>query len=304
MNRRDSKTKKLDKRLMIASVGLSATIILGLVVYQLFFQPKEIKFSLKAAIIDQLSLHSPNPTFKETAISLLEQANFTVSYFGSESTNVTFYKGLAKNDYGIIILRAHSALRASETTIDLFTSEPYSESKYLSDQSDGFLTKGNYSFDPTNFYFAITPKFIENLEGTFPKSVVIAMGCWSLKPECEEMAEAFTRKGATAYVGWNETVLNEDTDIEISKLLDWFLAKNETLANAIAITSPHNYIVNNVTVTSQMDFYPPYPSTGNLKIADLIAEANNSLTSSLLSVKQESYSFLITNTPVKIEEFR
>ena len=304
MGRSNSKTKKVDKRLLVLSIGLSTIIVLGLVAYKTFFQTPA-KFSLKAAIVDQLWEHFPNEAFKDKATNLLREAGFNVSYFESESVNVTFYRELAEGAYGIIILRAHSALRANETIVDLFTSEPYDKSKYIDYRSNGLLTKGEYLVpfeqETGQFYFAITPKFIESF-GNFPKSIIIAMGCWSLK--YYGMAQAFIDRGAKAYVGWTETVLPDDTDYETAKFLEKFLGENKTLASAIDITGRHTYYDPsiNITVTSRMDFYPPLPSVGDLKISDLIAEAKGSKTLTTFNNLGQS-SFLIVNINLKSKGF-
>ena len=303
MGRSNSKTKKVDKRLLVLSIGLSTIIVLGLVAYKTFFQTPA-KFSLKAAIVDQLWEHFPNEAFKDKATNLLREAGFNVSYFESESVNVTFYRELAEGAYGIIILRAHSALRANETIVDLFTSEPYDKSKYIDYRSNGLLTKGEYLVpfeqETGQFYFAITPKFIESF-GNFPKSIIIAMGCWSLK--YYGMAQAFIDRGAKAYVGWTETVLPDDTDYETAKFLEKFLGENKTLASAIAITGSHIFHDPSIkiTVTSRMDFYPPLPSVGVLKISDLIAEAKGSKTLTAFNNLGQS-SFLIANVNFKSKD--
>jgi hypothetical protein len=260
--------KKLfsNKQLIIAAV-LVATIALGFLLSAFLLQTREVKFSSKAAIIDQLGKDFPNTEFNETVASLLENNGFNVSYHRSESVNVTFYKELAKYNYGIIILRAHSALRKGETIVDFFTSEEYSEDKYVSEQDNGLLTRGYYSWEPNKFYFAVTPKFIENLEGSFPKSIIIAMGCNSLNETCIEMANAFINKGAKAYIGWTGLVDSSHTDSETIKLLRRLLDENQTITDAVSKASP------------DWQYYPPsemkyYPlSAGNLKISDLMAEA-------------------------------
>jgi len=259
--------KKLfsNKQLIIAAV-IVATIVLGFLVSAFLLQTQEVKFSSKAAIIDQLGKDLPNTEFNETVASLLESNGFNVSYHRSESVNVTFYKGLAKYNYGMIILRAHSALRTGETIVDFFTSEEYSEDKYVSEQDNGLLTKGYYSWEQNKFYFAITPKFIENLEGSFPKSIIIAMGCNSLNATCTEMANAFINKGAKAYIGWTGLVDPSHTDSETIKLLRMLLDDNQTITDAVSKVSPDwNY------PNSRMEFYPL--SAGNLRISDLMAES-------------------------------
>ena len=260
--------KKLfsNKQLIIIAMVIIATIVLGFLVFAFLLQTQEVKFSSKAAIIDQLGKDLPNTEFNETVASLLESNGFNVSYHRSESVNVTFYKGLAKYNYGVIILRAHSALRKGETIVDFFTSEEYSEDKYVSEQDNGLLTIGKYSGENKS-YFAVTPKFIENLEGSFPKSIIIAMGCNSLNETCTEMANAFINKGAKAYIGWTGLVNSSHTDSETIKLLRRLLDENQTITDAVSTVSPDWSFF----PPSEMKFYPL--SAGNLKISDLMAEA-------------------------------
>lgn len=264
-----------NKKLMIASMTVVAVILLGFLLFQFFLQTPEVKFSFRAAIIDQLEGEISNPDFNETGVvsSILKDAGFNVSYHRSETIDVPFFKGLAKSDYGIIIIRAHSAQREDKTIVDFFTSERFNENEYVSDQQNGLLTQGYYLWKPEIYYFAITPKFIENLEGYFPKSVVIAMGCNSLNETCTEMAEAFIKKGAKAYIGWTGLVESSHTDNETVKLLKMLLKENKTIAEAVSNTSLVQY------PPSKMNFYPS--SEGNLTISDLIASAKGSAISQI-----------------------
>jgi len=299
MTSSSSKKKALNKRLLVLSVGLSAIIIFGFIAYKMFFQNQETKFSLKAAIVDQLSEHFPNATFIIRARNLLENAGFTVSYFNSENVTVPFYRKLVEEGYGIIIFRAHSALRNETTIVDLFTSEKYRQGAYP--EYSGLLSIAKY-FVPleqaTNqSYFAITPDFIKTF-GNFPKSIIIAMGCSSLKVNCYGMAEAFISRRAIAYVGWNETVLPDDTDYETARFLEEFLGLNKTLEDAVEMTGQHRYRdpSTNINVTSRMEFYPL--SERKLRISDLIAEAKGSKTLTAFNNIGQA-SFLIVNINLK-----
>ena len=296
MPKSNSKSKKKvipNRKLLVLSVGFSAIMIFGFIAYRMFFQDQVIKFSLKAAIVDQLSENSPDITFNTTATNLLMNAEFTVSYFSSENVTVPFYEKLVQGDYGIIIFRSHSAMRVDKPIVDLFTSEEYDENKYYEYRSAGLLSRAQYLVpflpETNKSYFAITPNFIERF-GNFPKSIIIAMGCSSLN--VSGMAQAFINKGASAYVGWTNVVLPNDTDYETSKFLEKFLDENRTLASSIAVTSSHNYYDPNkhIRVISKMDFYPVLPTVDELKISDLIAEAKNPKT---LFSSVEQFSFLI-----------
>lgn len=294
------------KHLVAILIVLTLIITLCSVVFFLFLQPSEVAFSMNAAIIDQLGesdLLLSNSTFVESVTNLLEGRNFTVTYY-NKTLDVNFFKKLAEYNYGIIVLRVHSALRKDNSTVDLFTSEKYDpnydSNKYRSERENGLLTIGEYLYAPGKYYFAITSLFINNLVGRFPKSIIIAMGCWSLKPGCEQMAKAFRDKGAKAYIGWTDIIYPQDTDHETATLLEMFLAKNETLADAVAITEPHTYPA--YGKTSKMEFYPVSPSIGNLRISDLIAEAKNSKTFTTFN-NLELFSFVIANINLESKDF-
>ncbi len=293
------------KHLVPILIVLTLVITLCSVVFFLFLKPSELAFPLSAAIIDQLGESDPllsNSTFVESVTNLLESRNFTVTYY-NKTLDVSFFKRLAEYNYGIIVLRVHSALREDNSTVDLFTSEKYDPNKYSSEQERELITVGEYLYSPGKYYFAITSHFIRNLEGRFPKSIIIAMGCWSLKPKCEQIAMAFRDKGAKAYIGWTDIVLPKDTDHETARFLEMFLDKNKTLDSAVT-TGRHTYYYHdpktNETVTSQMEFYPL--SERNLKISDLIAEAKGSKTLASFNNFGQC-SFLIVNINFKSKDF-
>jgi len=306
MSRSDSKKKKKipNKRLLILSVSLSAIIIFGFVTYKMIFQNQQVKFSMKAAIVDQLSKHYLNPTFNSTATNLLKNAGFNLSYFSYKDVTVPFYKQLIESNYGIIIFRVHSALRNNTNIVDLFTSETYKENKYP--EYNGLLSKAEYlapfGNETGGFYFAITPEFIKRF-GSFPHSIIIIMGCSSLKVNCYGMAQAFIDKGAKAYVGWTEVVLPDDTDQDTVMFLDMLLSKNRTLATAIDVTKPPHHYYDpklKIDVWSEMSFYPS--SAINLKISDLIAEAKSS-NASMTFNSLERFSFLIASVNFRSKHF-
>lgn len=255
-----------------AMLVLLITVVSAL--FLLFIHPPPILFSLKAAMVDQLGAEFPNPAFVSNATSTLEAYGFDVTYY-NETIDVDFFKELAKRDYGIIVLRTHSALRKDNSTVDLFTSETYRSSAHTYEQENGLVVAGTLYYTGTSReYFAITSKFIENLDGTFPKSIVIAMGCWGLKPGLEQtLANAFVKKGATAFLGWTNLVGCSHSDSETSKLLTNLLVHNKTLGEAVNATEP------DFDYWSQMKYYPT--EVNNLKISDLVAEANTQATSRL-----------------------
>lgn len=276
---KEKEKKSLSKKLLAISSAIAAMILVGAIVYQFFWRPsEEVRFSLKAAIIDQLSEDFRNQTFVNSVTTILEEYNFTVTYYDYTKTKVDFFRGLAKGDYGIIILRLHSALRKDGSAIDFFTSERYVSDKYEELLDEGLLVKGELNYSGTiKEYFAFTPTFVERLEGSFPKSIVVAMGCQTLnKTVKQQMAEAFRDKGAKAYIGWSSWVSVSHSDKEILKLMERLLHENKTIREAVEKASRDPYWM------TQLDFYPE--SAGDLRISDLIKEAQTSFSASMNAV--------------------
>jgi len=261
-----------NRTLALASTILVALIVGGILLSRFFWQPTPIEFPFNAAIVDQLSLEFPNDEYNISGSvpSMLKNAGFNVSYFGSENVDVAFYRGLAKYGYGIIILRTHSAQRETETLVDLFTSERFDTGKYDSELVNGLVTVGYYSRSPSARYFTIPPKFIESFTDRFPKSIVIAMGCNTLNATCTETAEAFIGKGAIAYVGWTGLVATPHTDAETIRLLHAFLNESKTLDQAVRATKPDLDYPN-----SKMTYYPNVAA--NLTLSSLRTEKKASM---------------------------
>lgn len=266
-----------EKRFSNRTLALASTILVILIVgavllSRLFWQPPTVEFPFRAAIVDQLSSEFPNDdyTVSGSVPNMLRNAGFNVSYFGSENVNVAFYKELARLNYGIIVLRTHSAQRETETLVDLFSSERFDTGKYDSELENGLVTVGYYSWNPSIRYFTIPPKFIESLTDRFPKSIVIAMGCNTLNATCTETAEAFIRKGAIAYVGWTGLVATPHTDAETIKLLHGFLNESKTLDQAVRATESDLDYSN-----SKMAYYPNV--VANLSLSSLRTEKKASI---------------------------
>lgn len=274
-----------NKQLIAASAIVVCIIVSGSVLSFWLTKAPEAKFPLNAIIIDQLGKDPQflNTSFVDTATSILRSSGFNVTYY-NQTIDVNFYRSLAKSDYGIIILRAHTAKREDNSTIDIFTSEQFVNGKYQYELENGLVTKGAFLYDqilnrPERFFFAITSKFIDDLEGRFPKSIVIAMGCWSLSPKPgldDKLPKSFIDKGASAYIGWTDEVLAKDTDAETVKLLNLLLVENRTISDAVSRTSSYQYGAIGpdnqlTTITTKLRSYPS--SADSLKISTLINEA-------------------------------
>ena len=222
--------------------------------------PENPNTNLKAAIVDQLSLTFPNQTFIETATSTLTRAGYTVDYFRGEKVTVEFYRNLPTHGYSLIILRAHStgaALEGKEfveSPVFFFTSENYSQTKYVQEQLTDQLRMGSYSMPQPPYYFGITPKFVTtSMKGAFQKTTVVMMGCEGLNNT--RMAEAFIEKGAKVYIGWTSSVSASYTDQATAHLLQHLIAEKQTIKQAVDNTIEE--VGPDQTYNNQLTYYPP-----------------------------------------------
>jgi hypothetical protein len=214
---------------------------------------------LKAAIVDQLSLTFPNQTFIEGATRILEEAGYSVDYYSGDKVTVPFYTGLPKHGYGLIILRAHSSAAELqgkefvETPVGIFTSESYSQTKYVYEQLTDQLLMASYAMPQPPYYFAIVPKFVtSSMKDTFQNTTVIMMGCEGLNNT--KMAEAFIQKGAKAYMGWNGSVSASHTDQATAILLQHLITEKQAIKQSVENTMKEVGL--DSAYQSQLIYYP------------------------------------------------
>ena len=200
-------------------------------------EPKE----LRAAIVDQLALTEPNPSFSETATRTLQGAGYTVDYYPGEQVTVDFYRELPTHNYDLIVLRNHAARRpdvlASRLPDEaaLFTSEAYSRDKYVDEQNTLRLIKASYP-GGDEVFFGIRSDFItSSMKGRFHDTTIVLMGCNGLTTSAT--AEAFIEKGARAVVGWSDLVSAGHTDEATERLIQHLVVDRLTLGEAVQRTN-------------------------------------------------------------------
>jgi hypothetical protein len=213
--------------------------------------------SHKAAIIDQLSVRIPNPSFVQSATLTLESAGYSVDYYEADQVNVGFFRDLPTHGYDLIILRAHSAVPRKDlslpTDVDpaivdrimsqigddvlLFTSEQYNDKAYLDEQKAMRLFPVVYTGDQgSNTYFAVSSRFVQSsMRGQFHDTTIILMGCSSLATD--KTAAALVRKGARAVAGWTDMVTPEHTDGATEQLLQYLLEDHLPMGEAVGKTN-------------------------------------------------------------------
>lgn len=227
----------LNKKLVSAIVAIATVLLLTGAVFH--FYPQQ-SIQPKAAIIDQLSNSQltnssryVNQTFVTTATALLYTRFPRVDYY-SDNATVDNYKNLPSMGYKLIIWRAHSALdNQTKDSVAISTSEKYGSKDY-EQYYNGQLTLCRIAGDPA-MYFAITPKFIEEIMvGRFEDTVIILMTCNGLKDGYLKTAEALVQKGAKVLTSWNDWIDSSDSDSATALLLQYLINENNTISEAVA----------------------------------------------------------------------
>jgi hypothetical protein len=226
---------------------LVVIVISGFIVYSFLksspYQASSQTFQLKAAIVDHLSLTAPNQTFVQTATNTLEKAGYTVDYYPGKEVTVEFYRNLPTHNYDLIILRVHSAPGDKTSSVWLFTSEPYSKTKYVYEQLTDRVSRATPQMPWTELlsgnypcYFAVGPEFVKNsMNGRFENTTVILMGCNGLT--YQSLGDAFITKGAKVYVSWSGPVSASHTDQATALLLKQLITQKQTIRKAITETT-------------------------------------------------------------------
>lgn len=235
-------SKEREERFITApKVIVIVTIVLvsGFFIYTTFFVSQTPQ-TLKAAIVDQLSIKYTNQTFIQTSTTILESAGFAVDYYEGDEVTVEFYRNLPTYDYDVIILRVHSVTHDPEIAnyTGLFTSEPWNEIKYnyekATDQILGAAFIPYQEGDPV--YFAISSRFVGlSMKGRLNNTTIVMMGCDSLTHT--DLAEAFIEKGAKICIGWNDLVSITHTDHATTQLLKYLIIEKQTIKQAVTNTN-------------------------------------------------------------------
>ena len=175
----------------------------------LFLSPVERTRPFKVALIDEVAATNPDPYLVSNVTSALTRVGYSVDYYGPKNVTINLFRTLPSRDYGIVILRDHSTAVTGDV-IALVTSEPFDAGKYVNEQLTGQMIHVTVGLNNTD-YFGITPTFVrESMQGTFPNTVLVVLGCAGLANS--EMAQAFVARGAQVYISWNQIVLANQSD--------------------------------------------------------------------------------------------
>jgi hypothetical protein len=202
----------------------------------------------RAVIVDQLSASSPNPAFADSATKILQDDGYAVDYYSGDQVTVDLYRNLPEGNYDLVVLRTHSTAVVSRgedevQTVSIFTNEPYSEEAYREEQLQGKVGFAQYSEEGPK-WFGVTSAFVkDSMQGDFDDALVIGMGCQGLVNDLA--AEAFSAKGAKAFIGWDSNVSAEHTDKATERVLQLItiegLTPNEATAKTMSELGPDPY---------------------------------------------------------------
>ena len=184
----------------------------------------------KAALVDELSVTSPDPYLIQNVTRAMTRAGYAIDYYGPRNVTVDLFRSLPSKGYGIIVLRDHSTTVQTREVIGIVTSELFTEEKYRDEQQAGRVIHVSVG-DANADYFVITPTFVrETMQGTFPNTVLVVMGCAGLANS--EMAQAFVSKGAEVYISWDQVVYANRSDGGVILLLQ-SMTKGQRLDEAV-----------------------------------------------------------------------
>lgn len=224
------------QRLWVAIVGVLIILAIGGLAWTRL-RPKLVAQSPpRAAIIDQVGLTYPNQEFINLASAMLETAGYQVDVYRGEEITVEFYKNLPSHGYHLIVFRTHSSDVDPTGEIGLFTSELYREDQWVLEQLRGRLAYGHTIPDADGpAYFAIVAAFIrEEMQGKFHDTLLIIGGCETLGSP--QLAEAFLDRGASAVIGWDDTVDLAHNDRAILRLLLAIVGEKMSVEEALRRT--------------------------------------------------------------------
>jgi len=197
---------------------------------------------IKAAIVDQIALLSPNQELIDTAVGYLGDAGFDVDIYEGEDVTVEFYKTLPARGYELIVVRTHSSnvefiddVPQQEGPVFLFTGEPHDKQRYTLEHLTDQIRATKLLYDESSMFFAIGPEFVKrSMTGRFEDTLILIGGCQSMITS--GLARALVERGASAVIGWDDWVDLSHNDEAIIHLLYSLTAEGLTVEQAVEKT--------------------------------------------------------------------
>jgi len=189
--------------------------------------------SAMVGVLDQF--YGESSSFTEEASRLLMARGLSVRIHKNDEVTVDLYRRLPTYGYKLIILRVHAGVseRLPEHPTFLFTSEPYSTSKYVFEQLSDEIMGGVLNPEAgEKSVFTVGPMFVKvSMQGTFDGAAIILSSCLGLYNE--HLARALIDKGASVFVSWNERVTLDHTDKAVLVLLRALIVEKTSVEEAV-----------------------------------------------------------------------
>ncbi len=160
---------------------------------------------------------------REPLYSMFQAAG--LSWVKYDGMSVEGLRLLPTGGYRFVILWGHSGIDNMATT------QPYSPFYHLIDQLTDQLGRHIVAGKE---YFAIQPRFVEWMKGSFSGTVVMLMGCNTLTQT--ELAGAFLKKGASTVIGWTGLVTLSVTDMTVFTLFQKVIQEHKSPNLAVSET--------------------------------------------------------------------
>ncbi len=214
-------------------------VLLGVVFWQASYN-SSIRIDRVAphgvALIDELSLTDTDPGFIDELNETVHKAGYWLDYYPPSDVVIPLFWALPALGYDMVIIRAHSTGWWPGDKITIFTGERYDAGKYQWEQLNHLVFRASNSLQGGPLYFTVSPEYIwKESRGTFPGSLIVMMGCTGLINN--QMASAFTTKGAKAYVGWYGPVTVQQTDSATLSLVQTLSQNHTELTKAVSYAS-------------------------------------------------------------------
>mgnify|MGYP001071325364 CR=1 FL=1 len=198
------------------------------------------RLTLKAALVDQLSVHSPNREFIESAKNMMLEAGFDVDIYDPKEVTISLYGSLAEHGYKLIVFRVHAGIEVRSWDpeikghpVGLFTTENYSELLYPQEQLYDLVMPAQ-AFNDSEKVFSVNPEFIKQRSADYGGAVIVLMGCFGLFSR--DLPQAFVSRGASVVVGWDGLVDVKHTDDATLTLLRMLLLDRMNVEDSVKVT--------------------------------------------------------------------
>jgi hypothetical protein len=253
---------------------LAAYIILALLVALVIYlilptQPATTtKSSKRAAIVDQLSVHSPNQAFINATVDLMQQDGYGVDLFSQDSITVGLYGTLPSRGYELIVFRVHAGVNQQMAghPVGLYTTETYNELSYPQEQLADLVAMGRGFDSNDTVVFAVTPKFIEQRSAAnYPGTMIVLMGCYGLFSQ--DLPQAFIDRGASVVIGWDKLVGADHADAATLVLLRYLLQNK--LSVSASVKAAMTEVGPDPDYKSIMGYYPK--NNGNVTLSEILS---------------------------------